>query len=342
MKYITKVSLLALSISLTTGANAENNQLNVYTWAESIDPVLIENFQKETGIEITLDSYTSNEDLLAKLKSGSSDYDVVFPSQHFVKIMIQEGLLKNIDAKNMTAFKQVDDRWKNKWWDKSSEYSIPFVYGTAGYTVNRDKYKGPANSWKEFFEPTGAAAGNVAVFSTPDEIIPAAQLYLDIDFCTEKRTDMKKVYQLLKKQKEYVAVYSSDNISSRISSGEVVMHNWWDGDSMRARKNNNAPIEYAQPKEGLVGWLDSMVVPRNSRNSDNAKTFINWMSEKDNATIEYNYYAHSSAVAIDESKAIHKKENSPEIFPTAFIKFTRACSPAAQKLVDKVWTKLLQ
>jgi spermidine/putrescine transport system substrate-binding protein len=342
MKRMSNTRLLALSISLAASVNAMGNSLNLYTWAESIDPVLIEKFQKETGIKVTLDGYTSNEDLLAKLKSGSNDYDVVIPSQHFVKIMIQEGLLKNIDAKNMAAFKAVDEQWKNKWWDEKSEYSIPFVYGTAGYTVNRDKYKGPADSWKEFFEPTGAAAGNIAVFSTPDEIIPAAQLYLDVEFCTEDSSEMKKVYDLLKSQKEHVAVYSSDNISSRIASGEVVMHSWWDGDSLRARKNDNAPVEYAQPKEGLVGWLDSMVVPKTSRNVENAKIFINWMSKKENATIEYNYYNHSSAVALDQSIAQHKAENSPEIFPTVPVKFSRSCSPAAQKLVDKVWTQLLQ
>ncbi|MGB1239159.1 MAG: extracellular solute-binding protein [Pseudomonadales bacterium] len=342
MKHIAKTSLLALGISLAASSSAVAKQLNLYTWAEAIDPKLIEKFEAETGIDVTLDGYTSNEDLLAKLKSGSSDYDVVFPSQHFVKIMIQEGLLKKIDANQMAAFKQVDEKWKYQWWDEKSEYSIPFVYGTAGYVVNRDKYKGPANSWKEFFEPTGSAAGKVAVFSTPDEIIPAAQLYLGIEFCTEDSGEMKRVYELLKKQKPDVAVYSSDNISARIASGEVTMHNWWDGDTMRARKNSNAPIEYAQPKEGLVGWLDSMVVPKGSRNVENAKTFINWLSEKDNATIEYNYYAHSSAVALDESKMVHKPENSPEIYPTAPIKFNRACSPVAQKLVDKVWTQLLR
>jgi spermidine/putrescine transport system substrate-binding protein len=342
MKLITKTALLAFSISVAVNASAASQKLNLYTWAESIDPTLVTKFEKETGIKITLDGYTSNEDLLAKLKSGSSDYDLVFPSQHFVKIMIQEGLLKNIDAKNMPAFKQVDQKWKNKWWDENSDYSIPFVYGTAGYAVNRDKYKGPATSWKEFFEPTGAAAGNIAVFSTPDEVIPAAQLYLGIDFCSEDSAQMKRVYDLLKKQKSQVAVYSSDNINSRIGSGEVTMHSWWDGDAMKARKNNNAPIEYAQPKEGLVGWLDSMVVPKGSRNSENAKKFINWISQPENATVEYNYYAHSSAVQLDDNLAVHKAENSPEIFPTAPIKFTRACSPVAQKLVDKVWTQLLQ
>ncbi len=342
MTHLRKLALTSILASTLSIPIAAAEKLNIYTWAESIDPVLIEQFQQQTGIEITLDSYTSNEDLLARLKSGTSDYDLVFPSQHFVQIMIQEDLLENIDARNMPAFSNIDPRWKFQWWDKKSHYSIPFAYGTAGFAVNRDSYKGSADSWGDFFKPSDEAKGKIAVFSTPDEVIPAARLYLGVDFCSENSTDMKQVYELLKKQKEHVAVYSSDNISSRLASSEVVMHTWWDGEVLRARKNNGAPIEYAQPREGLVGWLDSMVVPKGARHVDNARRFINWISEKDHATTQYNYYGHSSGASIDPDRAKHKPENSPEIFPSVPVKFTRACSPLAQKLVDKVWTQLLQ
>ncbi|MYM61811.1 extracellular solute-binding protein [Pseudomaricurvus sp. HS19] len=317
-------------------------KLNIYAWSESIDPALIEQFEKETGIEVTLDSYTSNEALLAKLKSGATDYDLAFPSQHFVKILIQEGLLENIEANKMPAFANTEDKWKNMWWDPTSEYSIPFVYGTAGFTVNSDLYKGPADSWKEFFEPSSELKGKVAVFESPDEIIPAAQLYLGIDYCSEDSKEMKRVYDLLAKQKKSVAVYSSDNISSRVASGEVIMHSWWDGTSMMARKNDKAPVKYAQPKEGLVGWLDSMVVPKGASNINNAKTFINWMTTKDVATQEFNFYGHPPTSFINEELAEHKPGNSPEVFPSVPVKFTEACSPAAQALVDKVWTQLLR
>lgn len=342
MKYL-KTTLSAAIIASTLPLSAQAaGSLNIYAWAESIKPELIVAFEKETGIDVVVDSYTSNEDLLAKLKSGTTNYDVVSPSQHFVDIMINQGLLEDIHANAMPAFKSVDEKWKHQWWDKGSEYSIPFAYGSAGYTVNRDLYKGPATSWKEFFEPTAALKGKIAVFSTPDEVIPAAQLYLGVPFCSEDGKQMKRVLDLLMKQKDSVAVYSSDNIGSRIGGGEVAMHNWWDGDSMKARKIDGAPIEYAQPKEGLVGWMDSWVVPKGAPNVANAKTFINWISERDHATEQANYYGHSPAVFIDLTKSTNTDANAPELFPTVPVYMTRACSPKAQKLVDRVWTALLQ
>ncbi len=342
MKHMKKLVLACVCSSLFTMTSSAAGKLNIYAWAESFDPDLIAQFESETGIDVTIDGFTSNEDLLAKLKSGSSDYDLVTPSQHFVKIMIQEQLLENIGARELPAYSNVDAKWQQQWWDPTGEYSVPFVYGTAGFTVNRDNYKGPATSWQEFFEPAAELKGKIAVFNTPDEIIPAAQIYLGVENCTEDSSEMKRVFDLLKKQKESVAVYSSDNINSRIASGEVYMHSWWDGDSMKARKEDNAPIEYAQPKEGLVGWLDSMVVPKGASNIDSAKTFINWMSEKEHATAEFNYYGHTPAVGIDDAQAVHKPESSPELFGSVPIIFSKACSPAAQKLVDKVWTQLLQ
>ncbi len=342
MKKVTMLAASAICATSFSYSAMAANTLNIYAWSESINPALIEQFETDTGIEVVFDSYTSNEDLLAKLKSGTSNYDLVFPSQHFVDIMIQEKLLENIDAKNLAAFSQVSPEWQYQWWDEGSDYSIPFAYGSAGYTVNRDFYKGPANSWKEFFEPSEALKGKIAVFATPDEVIPAAQIYLGIPFCTEDSQEMKRVFELLKAQKEYVAVYSSDNIGSRIGGGEVYLHNWWDGNSMKARKNDHAPVEYAQPKEGLVGWLDSMVVPKGASNVENAKTFINWISTPEHAASQANYYGHAAPVKIDADALIHKPETSPELFPSVPVLMARACSPKAQKLVDKVWTQLLQ
>lgn len=84
------------------------------------------------------------------------------------------------------------------------------------------------------------------------------------------------------------------------------------------------------------------MVPKGAANIDNAKAFINFMSSEENATIQYNYYGHASPVKIDMTKAKYTPENAPELFPTVKVEFSRACSPAAQDLVTKVWTDLLQ
>lgn len=334
--------ILGAALGLVLAAPAfAGGTLNLYTWSDSISPDLIKKFEEKTGITVNVDGFNSNEDALTKLQAGSSGYDVVTPSQHFVKIMIEQGLLEDIDAKDMPAFAQVDDKWKNQWWDPTSEYSIPLAYGTAGFTVNRDLYKGPVDSWSVFFTPGAELKGKIADLAAPDEVVGAAELFLGVPFCSEDKAEMKKVYELLKAQKADVAAYSSDNIENRIGSGEVAAHFWWDGNSLKTRRDG-ANIEYAMPKEGLVGWLDSFVVPKGAANVEAAKAFIDFMSEEENATVQYNYYAHSSPVKIDLAKADYTPENAPELFPTVPVTFSQACSPAAQDLVTKVWTDLLK
>lgn len=331
----------AAVIAACTSAYAEG-QLNIYTWTDSIDPALIDKFAEEYDVEVTIDGYVSNEDLLTKLQAGSSGYDVVMPSQHFVRIMTDEGLLENIGAKSLEAYERVDEKWRGQWWDENNDYSIPFAFGTAGYAVNRDVYDGPVDSWKYFFEPEGALKNNVAELSYPDEVVGAAQNYLGVEYCTEDPEEMKKVLDLLMAQKPDVVAYTSDNIGNRIGSGEVGAHFWWDGEAMKTRSEGGANIEFSMPKEGLVGWLDSMVVPKGASNIDNAKLFINFVSMPENATAQYNYYGHSSPFALDLDKAKYTPENAPELFPTVPVYFSKACSPAAQDLVTKVWDQLLQ
>lgn len=336
-----RLLLATTFVALPLAAQAEGT-LNIYVWSDSISPELIEKFAAETGIKVNVDGFNSNEDLLTKLQAGASGYDLVTPSQHFVKIMIDQGLLEDIDAHATAAFQATDAKWRGQWWDPTNDYSIPLAYGTAGFTVNRDIYKGPVDSWKVLFEPEADLQGKIAMLSYPDEIVGAAQLYLGVPFCSEDASEMKKVYDLLAAQKPSVVAYTSDNIENRIGGGEVAAHFWWDGNSMKTRVNEKAPIEYAMPKEGLVGWLDSMVVPKGAANVDNAKKFIDFMTTLENATVQYNYYGHSAPMAIDQAKAIYTAENAPELFPTVKVEFSQACSPAAQDLVTKVWTQLLQ
>lgn len=339
MKTMFKTTVAAGAL-LASAAHAEGD-LNIYAWSDSIAPELITAFADEYDVNVSVDGFNSNEDLLTKLQAGTSGYDLVTPSQHFLKIMADQGLLEDISASEMPAFAQVADQWRGQWWDPDSAYSIPLAYGTAGFSVNRDQYDGAVDSWSVFFEPDDKLAGKIASLNYPDEVIGAAQLYLGVEFCSEDATEMKKVFDLLDAQKPDVAVYASDNIENRLGSGEVAAHFWWDGNSMRTRMDG-APVEFAMPKEGLVGWIDSMVVPAGAANVDNAKAFMNFISEPENATIQYNYYAHSSPVQLVMEDAKYTPENAPELFPDVPVEFSRTCSPAAQDLVTKVWTQLLQ
>lgn len=128
--------LVAAALALPAAARAGGTP-NLHAWADSIAPDLIAMFEAETGTTVNVDSRSSNEDLLTKLQAGSSGCDLVMPSQHFARILTDQGLALDIDAKDMAAVRQVDPKWRGRGWGETSDRPIPMAYGTAGFTVNR-------------------------------------------------------------------------------------------------------------------------------------------------------------------------------------------------------------
>ena len=340
-----KKLLLALlgTAALATAAHAEG-ELNIYNWVEYTDPVMVEKFTKETGIKVNIDTYDTNETLLAKLKAGGTGYDIVVPSQHFVEIMVKEGLLQETGVGQMESYKNVDPRWQKPVWDSEAKYCAPWQWGTASVAYRKDLYGKEMSSLKEFFEPEEALKGKVQVFKSPDEVYNMANLYLGKPFCSENAEDAKAVQEVFEKQKPFVVTYNSENQNDNMANGTSIMANNWNGFSMRARMDSKTDIVYAYPKEGVVGWFDSACVPVGSKNAENAKKFLDFIMKPENIALQSNYARYSNAILgseafMDRDLAEASELKVPESVP---VKFGTACSPAAQKLIDRVWTKLLQ
>lgn len=337
-----KSTVLAAAIGLTsTAAFAE--ELHLYNWTDYTAPELLTKFEAETGIKVIVDTYDSNETLLAKLQTGATGYDVVFPSQHFVEIMVKEDLLQKIDIKGMANYANVVSKFQNPPWDPTQEYSVPWHWGSASVQYRSDLYDGKIDSLKEFFEPTDQVKGRLQVFKSADEVFTLASLYLDIPFCTEDPQDAKRILELLKGQKDAVLLYSSESMTDRLANGEVVMASAWNGDTMKGRLEANENIVYAFPKEGVVGWFDSIVVPKGASNVEAAKAFMNFMMAPENIAINANFARYATAIegASDHFEA--DMVGAPELAtPTVPVIFAEACSDKGQKLIERVWTQLLK
>ncbi len=337
-----KTGLLAAAVGLFAGS-AVAEELHFYNWTDYTAPKLIEKFTKETGIKVVLDTYDSNETLLAKLKSGATGYDVVIPSQHFVEIMAKEGLLQKIDIKGMANYKNVDPKFQGPSWDPNQDYSVPWHWGSASVQYRADLYDGKMESLKEFFEPGEKTKGRLQVFKTPDEVYNLANLYLGLPFCSEDPADAKKVLALFKKQKADVLLYSSENMTDRLATGEVIMANAWNGDTFKGRLEANKNITYAYPKEGIIGWFDSIVVPKGAKNVEAAKKFMNFMMAPENIAISSNFARYANAITGSDKFFADDMKGAPELAtPTVPVKFGQACSAKAQKLIERVWTQLLK
>lgn len=342
-----KKTLLAVTIatflSVSSSTALAEGELFLYNWSDYTSPELIQKFEAETGIKVVLDTYDSNETLLAKLKQGGSGYDIVVPSHNFVEIFVEEGLLQKINVRNLPGYKNIDDRWKNPEWDRGNVYTIPWQWGTTSYAVNTTVYKDDINTYQVLFEPPSALQGSIGMFKTPDEIIPMAQIYLGIPLCSEKSSDMKRVYELLAAQKPHVKVYNSDGIKERLVSGDVSAHTIWNGYSLRSRKEKST-LKYAYPKEGVLTFFDNIAVPRGAKNKQNALKFIEFMLEPKNAALQSNFAGYANGIAGSTKHMTAELKSAPEVNMPSNTKsiFTQSCSEAAIKLADRAWTRLLQ
>ena len=333
---------LAGALGLAASQAQAAGELFFYNWTDYTDPKMIEKFEKETGIKVTIDTYDSNETLLAKLKSGATGYDLAVPSQNFVSIMVAENLLEKVDVSKMENYKYVAKAFRNPSWDPDQMYTSPYQMGTTSYAIRTDAGVGSCASLKEFFEPNDKAAGSVGVFKTPEEVVNLAHIYLGQDFCTEKTEDLRAVQSLLQKQKAAVKVFSSGGTMDRLGQGVTKVSNAWNGDAMKQRLAGGK-IQYCFPKEGVVGWFDSLVIPKGAKNVENAKTFMNWLMKPENMAMLSDFAKYANAIEGSDKHMGDDMANSPEVgVPTVPVKFGKSCGPKYVKAIDKIWTKLLQ
>ena len=335
----------AVMAALTIGTSSVRaaGDLFLYNWTDYTAPDLVEKFESETGIKVTLDTYDSNETLLAKLKQGGGGYDIVVPSHNFVEILIKENLIQRINAKSLPGYDNIDAKWQGPAWDPGNEYTVPWQWGTTSFTVDSAVYAGNIDTYATLFEPPAELQGNIGMFRTPDEVVPMAQIYLGLPLCNESPDDMKKVLALLEGQKPHVKVYNSDGILERLISDDTAAHMNWNGYSMRARREKPS-LRYAYPREGTLTWFDNIAVPAGARNYENALKFVAFMLDPENAAIQSNFAGYANGIAGSETHMSAELKSAPEVAAPADVKavFTQTCSEQAIKLADRVWMKLMQ
>jgi spermidine/putrescine transport system substrate-binding protein len=332
----------ALALALPAAAQAAG-ELHLYNWTDYTSPEMIAKFEKETGIKVSIDTYDSNETALAKLTSGASGYDLIVVSNDFVPIFVSQGLFEPVDVAAMPNFKNLDPAWQKRSWDPDAKYSVPWVWGTTSYSVDTAVYKGPLDSLKTLFEPPAELQGKIGMFGSPSEVMSLALVYLGKSQCNTDSTDLKALDALLEAQKPFVKVYNSDGTVERQVSGETAMHQQWSGKA-EATRQQKATVKYVYPKEGVVGWMDNVAVPKGAPNLDNAKAFLNFLMEPENIALQSSFSGYQNAVVGANKLLSAELGSSPEFNPPKDLKitFAPACPEKATRAYDRIWTKLRQ
>lgn len=333
--------LLVASLGIPR-ASAEG-EVNFYTWADYTSPELIEKFEAETGITVNIDTFASNEDLLAKMMAGATGYDIIVPGDYLVEILIKEDLLLRVEPNQLANFKNVEPRWVDVYWDPGRHYSIPWMWGTTSFNVNTDVYDGDIHTLAVLFDPPDVLKGRINMFQDSVEVINMALRYLGFPRCNSNSDEMRQVQELLLQQKEWVRSYSMDP-KELIVSGEVDATMNWDGYAIRTRAEKPS-VAFAHPREGYTGWMDNLAVPKGAENVENAMIFMDFMMVPENIALESNYVGVNGGIMgaaqyFDPELATAPELNAPEGTPDP--EFVPACEDDVVRLYDQVWTNVLK
>jgi len=293
-KLISLLTIGVLSSTMMVGCGNKKDStqvLNIYNVGDYIDESLISKFEEETGIKVLYETYDTNETMYQKVKSGSTNYDLVFPSDYMVEKMKNEGLLQKIDFKNIPNMKYIDESFLNPIYDESNEYSVPYMWGTLGILYNKKMVKEPVNSWDILWNPK--YKGNIMMFDSVRDTMAVGLKKLGYSINSTDPKQINEAKDVLMKQKDLVLAYVTDEGKDRLLGEEVAMGMIYSGDAVNLI-NQNPNLAYVVPKEGSNKWVDAMCIPKTAQNKKEAELFINFLLDPENAKVNTEYIGYST------------------------------------------------
>ena len=256
---------------------ADDKLLYLYNWSEYLPESVIEQFQTETGIKVVYTTYESNEAMYAKLRlvNAKNSYDLVIPSTYYVDKMRREGLLAKIDRSKLTHFNKLDPRLINQPFDPNNDYSVPYLWGSTGIAVNTDKIKpGTITQWRDLWNPE--FKDRLLLTNDMREVFYMGLRLLGYSGNDTDPKHIEEAYNELKKLVPNVRAYNSEAPRMPYLEGETDAGMIWNGEAYAAKQENPA-IEYVYPQEGVILWMDSLVIPKTAQHAYNALKFIDFV-----------------------------------------------------------------
>lgn len=355
---------LFASVVISGTAFAQDKVVNVYNWSDYIAPGVLDDFTKETGIKVVYDVMDSNEVLETKLLAGSTGYDIVVPTGSFLQRQIKAGIYQPLDKSKIPNLSNAWDKVTTNLaiYDPGNEHAVNYMWGTTGIGYNVAKAKErlgdqPVNSWDIIFKPeliSKFADCGVYMLDTASEIIPAALNYLGLNPDSKNPDDLQKAGELLETIRPYVKKFHSSEYINALANGDVCLVVGWSGDvyiakGRAAEAHAASPdkplvdINYVIPKEGALMWFDSMAIPKDAKNVEEAHAFINYMMRPDVAAKNTNFLTYANGNIASKPMVSPEIMNNPSIYPPddvmAKLYTVTSYDTKIQRVLTRIWTK---
>lgn len=343
---LTSIFLILSSIGGGIYSFAKNNSepkevLNVFNWSEYLPESVIEKFEQTYNIKVNYSTFSSNEEMLAKLMAGGGNYDLTVASDFMVEILSKQNLLSEIDKTNLTNLNNIGAQYLNLPFDKGNKYSIPYMWlaGIIAYDSSKIP-EGTITGYKDLWKPE--LKNSLTVLDDERVIIGMTMKMLGYSLNETSPEALEKAKIQLKKLQPNIKSYDSDSPKTSLINGEAkAIFAWGAEGSLASRENPN--IKYVIPVEGLFLQQDNFVIPKAAKNTKAAELFINFIMDAEiSAEISQSFpYGNPNTSAyqyidkiILEDKAVYPPEDA--VKKGEYLKDIGN----ALTVLDKIWTEI--
>ncbi|MDR1354636.1 MAG: spermidine/putrescine ABC transporter substrate-binding protein [Oscillospiraceae bacterium] len=259
----------------------QRRSINVFNWGEFMsngsDGLLNVNqeFERLTGIHVNYTTFSSNEEMYAKIKSGSVLYDVVIPSDYMIAKMVSEGLLAKLNFDNIPNVKNIMPNLKGMVYDPQGEYSVPYAWGVVGVVYNSQQINKPVGGFDALWDEE--LSGDILMFLNSRDAFSVALKKLGFSFNTDDKNEILLAAKELRRQKKLVQAYVMDEIFDKMQSAEALIAPYYSGDALVMMRDNQN-LRFVFPK-GTNRFIDAACVLETSEKKEVAEQYINFLCE---------------------------------------------------------------
>lgn len=326
-----------------TTVQTASDVLYVYTWAGYTDRDLLDRFQQATGIRVIADVFSSNEEMLAKLRAGAGGaYSIIYPSDYMVIKMKELGLLTELDRDRLEGLDRLFPQFKSPTYDAENRYSLPISWGTTGLIFNRNRLNPPPQDWNYLWDNQEKIYKRATLLNDAREVMGATLRMLGYSYNSTNPREIQEAYEQLADLKPAIASFNSDAWRSQIVTGdlEIAMGYSFDANEVMEELPD---LQYVLPKSGSSVWTDTLVIPATAPNPEGAYAWLNFMldPEVSASLCERLGFAIPNQAGFDLLPPEIK--DNPTLFPSeaALAKSEGLIPiPEAADIYDRYWTRL--
>jgi putrescine transport system substrate-binding protein len=343
----------------TSAPQSDDKVLNVFNWSDYIQPSVIADFERETGIHVNYDVFDSNEILETKLLTGHTNYDIVVPSGAFLERQLQAEIYQKLDKSLLPNLKNVDPAVARDeaLYDPGNQYSVDYMWITSGVGYNAAEIKrrmpdAPLDSWRMVFDPAVAskfADCGISVLDAPSEVVATVLLYIGRNPNSNSPEDLKAAEQVLKAVRPYIRYIDSSRYIDNLANGDICLVMGWSGDIKQAHDRakeaaKGIDIIYSIPREGAIVNYDVIAIPADAPHVRNAHLFIDYLLRPEVAAQNSNLIKYANAVSPALQPLDPSVRNDPGVFPPPEVRARltpeRPRPPDYQRLLTRMWTRV--